>query len=82
VEKLKVSWFQQHVPTAAVGLITEPEQAEYIIVTDEADAIFLARAMLRYPPWALMASENSVIESIGRCHWIGVGLFRFAAIRQ
>ncbi len=46
------------IPTAAVGMITEPEQAEHIIVTDEADAVFLARAMLRNPRWALTASEK------------------------
>lgn len=45
------------IPTAAVGLITEPEQAQYIIETGEADAVFLARAMLRNPRWALNAAE-------------------------
>jgi 2,4-dienoyl-CoA reductase-like NADH-dependent reductase (Old Yellow Enzyme family) len=45
-------------PTAALGLITEPEHAEHIIATGEADAIFLARAMLRNPRWTLMASEK------------------------
>jgi 2,4-dienoyl-CoA reductase-like NADH-dependent reductase (Old Yellow Enzyme family) len=45
------------IPTAAVGLITEPEQAQYIIETEEADAVFLARAMLRNPRWAMSAAE-------------------------
>ena len=49
---------EANIPTAAVGLITEPEQAEHIITTGEADAVFLARAMLRNPRWALMASEK------------------------
>jgi 2,4-dienoyl-CoA reductase-like NADH-dependent reductase (Old Yellow Enzyme family) len=49
---------EANIPTAAVGLITEPEQAEHIIATGEADAVFLARAMLRNPRWALMASEK------------------------
>ena len=44
--------------TAAVGLITEPEQAKYIIETGEADAVFLARAMIRNPRWALNAAEK------------------------
>ena len=44
--------------TAAVGLITEPEQAQYIIETVEADAVFLARAMIRNPRWALNAAEK------------------------
>ena len=46
------------VMTAAVGLITEPEQAQYIIETGEADAVFLARAMIRNPRWALNAAEK------------------------
>jgi 2,4-dienoyl-CoA reductase-like NADH-dependent reductase (Old Yellow Enzyme family) len=45
------------IATAAVGLITEPEQAQYIIETEEADAVFLARAMLRNPRWAMKAAE-------------------------
>jgi 2,4-dienoyl-CoA reductase-like NADH-dependent reductase (Old Yellow Enzyme family) len=39
-------------------LITEPEQAQYIIETGEADAVFLARAMIRNPRWALSAAEK------------------------
>ena len=46
------------IPTAAVGLITEPDQAQYIIETEEADAVFLARAMLRNPRWAMSAAES------------------------
>lgn len=46
------------IPTTAVGLITEPEQAQYIVETGEADAVFLARAMLRNPRWALAAAEK------------------------
>ena len=38
-------------PTIAVGLITEPEQAEAIIADGEADAVSLARAMLYDPRW-------------------------------
>ena len=38
-------------PTIAVGLITEPEQAEAIIAEGEADAVSLARAMLYDPRW-------------------------------
>lgn len=39
------------IPTIAVGLITEPLQAEAILVEGEADAIALARAMLYDPRW-------------------------------
>ena len=38
-------------PTLAVGLITEAEQAEAIIANGEADAVSLARAMLYDPRW-------------------------------
>jgi len=38
-------------PTIAVGLITEPEQAEAIVAGGEADAVSLARAMLYDPRW-------------------------------
>jgi len=49
---------QASIPTAAVGLITDARQAEEIITKGEADAVFLARAMLRNPRWALAASEE------------------------
>ncbi|GIL60440.1 hypothetical protein Vafri_15031 [Volvox africanus] len=42
--------------TGAVGLITEATQAEQILREGKADAIFLARAMLRDPHWALKAA--------------------------
>lgn len=45
------------VPTSAVGMITEPEQAEEILVSGQADAIMMARAFLRSPRWTLLASE-------------------------
>jgi len=44
--------------TSAVGLITEPEQADHIVVSGEADAVFLGREMLRNPRWALYAAEK------------------------
>ncbi len=39
------------IPTIAVGLITEPAQAEAILTAGHADAIALARAMLYDPRW-------------------------------
>ncbi|HMD74799.1 MAG TPA: NADH:flavin oxidoreductase/NADH oxidase [Steroidobacteraceae bacterium] len=39
------------IPTIAVGLITEPAQAEAILAAGHADAIALARAMLYDPRW-------------------------------
>lgn len=37
------------IPTVAVGLITEAMQAEHILVTEQADAVALARELLRNP---------------------------------
>jgi 2,4-dienoyl-CoA reductase-like NADH-dependent reductase (Old Yellow Enzyme family) len=45
-----------NVPTAAVGLITEPAQAEAVIAEGRADLVLLARAVLRNPHWPLMAA--------------------------
>jgi 2,4-dienoyl-CoA reductase-like NADH-dependent reductase (Old Yellow Enzyme family) len=44
------------IATAAVGLITEPEQANTIIANGEADLVLLARQMLRDPYWPLRAA--------------------------
>jgi 2,4-dienoyl-CoA reductase-like NADH-dependent reductase (Old Yellow Enzyme family) len=43
------------IATGAVGMITEPDQANQIITTGAADLTFLAREMLREPYWALKA---------------------------
>jgi 2,4-dienoyl-CoA reductase-like NADH-dependent reductase (Old Yellow Enzyme family) len=45
-------------PTIAVGLITDPEQAEAIIAKGQADAVALARAMLSDPRWPWHAAEK------------------------
>ncbi|MEZ5936073.1 MAG: NADH:flavin oxidoreductase/NADH oxidase [Alphaproteobacteria bacterium] len=44
--------------TIAVGLITEPRQAEEIIATGQADAVALARAMLYNPRWPWHAAAE------------------------
>jgi 2,4-dienoyl-CoA reductase-like NADH-dependent reductase (Old Yellow Enzyme family) len=44
-------------PTAAVGLITEPRQAEAIVAEGRADLVLLARALLRDPYWPLSAAK-------------------------
>jgi 2,4-dienoyl-CoA reductase-like NADH-dependent reductase (Old Yellow Enzyme family) len=46
------------IPTAAVGLITEPYQAETILVTGQADVVVLGREMLRDPYWPLHAAQR------------------------
>ena len=43
-------------PVAAVGLITEPAQAQEIIESGKADLILLARVLLRDPYWPLRAA--------------------------
>jgi 2,4-dienoyl-CoA reductase-like NADH-dependent reductase (Old Yellow Enzyme family) len=45
------------IATAAVGLVTEPAQADAIIAKEQADAVMLARAMLRDPYWPLHAAR-------------------------
>lgn len=45
-------------PTIAVGLITEPEQAEAILADGRADAVSLARAMLYDPRWPWHAAAK------------------------
>jgi 2,4-dienoyl-CoA reductase-like NADH-dependent reductase (Old Yellow Enzyme family) len=44
------------IPTIAVGLITEPQQAEDIIAAGRADMVALARGMLFNPHWAWRAA--------------------------
>ncbi|MGW6689092.1 NADH:flavin oxidoreductase/NADH oxidase [Streptomyces sp. NPDC054961] len=45
-------------PAAAVGLITEPEQAEKILAGGGADAILLGRELLRDPYWVRRAAAE------------------------
>ncbi|WFF41519.1 NADH:flavin oxidoreductase/NADH oxidase [Salinicola endophyticus] len=45
-------------PVIAVGLITEPEQAEGIVFSGEADAVALARGMLFDPRWPWHAAAK------------------------
>src|SRR3954468_21234304 len=43
--------------TGAVGLITEPQQADEIITGGDANMVLLARELLREPYWALKAQQ-------------------------
>jgi 2,4-dienoyl-CoA reductase-like NADH-dependent reductase (Old Yellow Enzyme family) len=45
------------IPTIAVGMITDPAQADHIIRTGQADAVMLARQFLRQPYWPLQAAQ-------------------------
>lgn len=46
------------VPTGAVGIITDPVQAEHILRTGQADLVLLARELLRDPYWPLRAATE------------------------
>jgi 2,4-dienoyl-CoA reductase-like NADH-dependent reductase (Old Yellow Enzyme family) len=46
------------IPTAAVGMITEPAQAEAILAEGSADLVALARVLLRDPHWPLRAAHE------------------------
>ena len=45
------------VATGAVGMITEPAQAEAIVAGGQADLVLLARELLRDPYWPLHAAR-------------------------
>lgn len=49
---------QTGLPSGAVGMITGAEQAEHILRTGQADAVFLGRALLRDPYWPLHAATT------------------------
>jgi 2,4-dienoyl-CoA reductase-like NADH-dependent reductase (Old Yellow Enzyme family) len=49
---------QVDIPTMAVGLITEPNQAEDILAAGQADFVALGRTMLANPRWPWMAAVH------------------------
>jgi 2,4-dienoyl-CoA reductase-like NADH-dependent reductase (Old Yellow Enzyme family) len=75
-------------PTIAVGLITEPAQAEAVISSGQADAVALARAMLYNPRWpwhaaAQLGAQVSAPPQYWRCQPRGHGdLFANAQFGQ
>ena len=58
------------IPVMAVGLITEPEQAEAILANGQADAIAMARAFLWDPrwPWRAAVALGAKVEG-PRQYW-------------
>jgi 2,4-dienoyl-CoA reductase-like NADH-dependent reductase (Old Yellow Enzyme family) len=46
-----------HIATAAVGLITDAQQADAIVRAGQADMVFLARQLLRDPYWPLHSAK-------------------------
>ncbi len=53
------------VKTAAVGLITNPQQADTIVRTGQADVVLMGRELLREPHWPLKAAR----ELRGEVRW-------------
>jgi 2,4-dienoyl-CoA reductase-like NADH-dependent reductase (Old Yellow Enzyme family) len=49
---------EANILTGAVGMITSPIQAEHILVTGQADAVIIARELLRDPYWPLRAARE------------------------
>jgi len=54
---------EAQVPTGAVGLIADAVQAEHILATGQADAVSLARGMLRDPYWPRHAARELGLDS-------------------
>ncbi|MNK46204.1 NADPH dehydrogenase [compost metagenome] len=50
------------IPTGAVGLITDPAQADAILERGDADAVLLGRELLRDPYWPLHAAATLGVD--------------------
>ncbi len=50
------------IAVGTVGMITSPIQAEQIVATGQADAVFIGRELLRNPYWPLMAARTLGID--------------------
>ena len=72
------------ITTRAVGLIVQPDQAEAIVASGQADQVALARALLDDPRWVWHAAERLGAElclpppydRIRRAAWPGAALVR------
>ncbi|TYP78324.1 MULTISPECIES: NADH:flavin oxidoreductase/NADH oxidase [Nitrosomonas] len=53
---------EAQVYTGGVGLITDPQYADEIITSGQADLVFIGRELLREPYWALKAQHTLGIE--------------------
>jgi 2,4-dienoyl-CoA reductase-like NADH-dependent reductase (Old Yellow Enzyme family) len=53
------------IATGAVGMITDPAQADTILATEQADLVFLAREMLRDPYWPRRAAKSLDVKITG-----------------
>jgi 2,4-dienoyl-CoA reductase-like NADH-dependent reductase (Old Yellow Enzyme family) len=59
--------------TGAVGLITEPSQAEQIVASGQADAVLLARELLRDPYFPLRAARELAQEIAWPAQYLRAG---------
>ncbi len=50
------------IPVSAVGLITEPHQAEHIVASGQADAVMAGREFMRDPHFALRAAHELGVD--------------------
>jgi len=53
---------EARIATGAVGLITEPVQANDIVASGQADAVIMARELLRDPYWPLHAARTLGVD--------------------
>ncbi len=53
------------IATGAVGMITDPAQADTILATEQADLVFLAREFLRDPYWPRRAAKALDVKIVG-----------------
>ena len=51
-------------PVGAVGMITDAQQAEQVLVDGSADVVLMARAWLRDPHWALNAARELGVDVV------------------
>jgi 2,4-dienoyl-CoA reductase-like NADH-dependent reductase (Old Yellow Enzyme family) len=63
---------QTGIPTIAVGMITDPHQAEKVLEDGQADLVAFARAFLYKPRWgweaaALLGGQVEAVEQYWRC---------------
>ncbi|MGU7773809.1 NADH:flavin oxidoreductase/NADH oxidase [Burkholderia sp. MR1-5-21] len=56
---------EARVRTAAVGLITQAQQADRVVTRGDADLVFIGRAFMRNPYWGIAARE----ELTGNPNW-------------
>ena len=53
---------EAEIRTGGVGLITDPQFADEIITSGQADLVFIGRELLREPYWALKAQHSMSVE--------------------